>query len=248
MMRLLPFAFFLSFLCLISCSTTSDPTEKYKGFTAEQLFHKAEVALADGSYSTAIQSYEALDALYPFNAYSEQALLGSIYAYSQSGDNASSAAAAQRFIHLYPASKHLDYAYYMKGVSEMLQDRTWTQRYFPIDLATRDPGSARQAYIDFAELIQLFPQSIYAPHAQQRMIYLRNRFAQAELDVARFYLKRHAYVAAVNRGTYIVKHYDGTPAVKSALEIMVKAYRAMGENAEADRIWHVLQFNYPVAS
>ena len=192
-----------------------------------------------------MRRYEALDALYPFSQYSEQALLDSIYAYYQTGDYALTAATAKRFIHAYPADPHLDYACYMKGLAEMLEDRSWAQRYLPIDVSTRDPGMARQAYSTFFTLVQQFPNSAYAPYARQRMIYLRNMFAASELHVAQYYFVRHAWVASANRASDIVEYYANTPSLKPALIIMVKSYRALGQEEEANKALKVLELNFP---
>src|SRR5690349_19513289 len=113
-------------LILTGCSSvTVSPTDTYKGQTAEQIFRGGEIALTKKEYNSATSHFEALDSLYPFSAYAEQALLDSIYAYYKSGDNTSAAASAERFIRLYPRSAKVDYAYYMKGVANFEQDRGW---------------------------------------------------------------------------------------------------------------------------
>ncbi|MDX2164677.1 MAG: outer membrane protein assembly factor BamD [Gammaproteobacteria bacterium] len=214
---------------LSACSTTKDPEILYKGQSAHQIYTGAEQNLAARKYDSAISHYEGLDALYPFSQYSEQAMLDSIYAYYQSGDYATAAATAARFTHVYPANQHVDYAYYMKGVAEMIQDRPFSQRYLPMDLSMRDLVSPKKAYADFAILTQKFPNSIYAPDARQRMVYLRNLFAQRQVEIAQFYFVRHAYVASANRANVVLTQYKGTPAEKQALEIVQQSYQALGK-------------------
>ncbi len=230
---------------LAACSTTTDPAEKFKNQSAEQIYQGGEVALAKGHESDAIQHFEALDALYPFGNNAEQAQLDLMYAYYHSGDNASAAAAAERFIRLYPRSPHADYAYYVKGLADFDQDRGWFQRFVPTDVSERDPGTARQAFDDFNALLRIYPDSVYAPDARQRMIYLRNLFAGHELHVARYYYQRKAYVAAANRANYIVQHYNGTPQVENALGLMVRCYQKLGLQTSAQQALAVLQLNYP---
>ncbi len=230
---------------LAACSSTTDPAEKFKNLSAEQIYQGGEVALAKGHESEAIQHFEGLDALYPFSVNSEQAQLDLMYAYYKSGDNASAAAAAERFIRFYPRSAHVDYAYYVKGLANFDQDRGWFQRYLPTDLSQRDPGTSRQAFDDFSTLLRLFPTSVYAPDARQRMIYLRNLFAAHELHIAQYYYKRAAYVAAANRANFVVQHYDGTPQVEEALGVMVRSYRKLGLQTPAQQALAVLQLNYP---
>lgn len=230
---------------LVACSTTNDPTEKFKNKSAEQIYQGGEAALAKGHTNDAIEHFEALDALYPFGSNAEQAQLDLIYAYYQSGDDASASATAERFIRLYPRSVHADYAYYMKGLADFDQDRGWFQRYLPTDLSQRDPGTMRQAFDDFNTLLRIYPDSVYAPDARQRMIYLRNLFAKHDLHIAQYYYQRTAYVAAANRANDIVQHFDGTPQVESALGIMVRSYRKLDLQIPAQQALSVLQANYP---
>jgi outer membrane protein assembly factor BamD len=238
-------AFILGCLLLNSCVSTKDPAEAFKGQSAEQIFRGGEQQLAKGNYTTAAKHFEGLDALYPFSEFSEQAMLDSIDAYYQSGDYASATAAAARYIHVYPANPHVDYAWYMKGVSEMVQDRSWPQRYLPIDVALRDPGVAAKAFDDFTTLTQQFPNSAYVPDARKRMVYLRNMFAQKELEIADFYYQKKAYVASANRAAGVLKHYSGSPATEGALVLMIKSYKALGQTEEANKALQTLKLNFP---
>lgn len=229
---------------LVGCSASYDD-DYFKKMTAKQIFNGAEEALADEDYSKAIHYYEALDSMYPFSDYSEQGLLDAIYAYYENGDVALSAATADRFIHLYPRGQHVDYAYYMKGLADFDQTRGTLSKVLPLDVSYRDPGTQLQAYSDFAILVQRYPDSPYTPDANQRMIFLRNMFAQSELNIATFYMKRKMYAAAANRSSYIVENYPQAPQTKKALVILIKADRAMGLHQAADDALQVLQTSYP---
>lgn len=233
-------------IAISACSAAAtDPAVIYKNQSEDQLFRNGEISLAKHAYSTAVKQFEGLDALYPFGPHDEQAELDLIYAYYQNYDTASCAAAAERFIRLYPRSDHVDYAYYMKGLADFYQDRGWIQRFFPGDVSQRDPGTMRQGFNDFSQLVQLFPNSAYAPDARQRMVYLRNQFANYELHIANYYLARGAYVAAANRASYIIEHYSGTQQVEPALGVMVTSYRAMNLTDLANQTLQILQLNYP---
>lgn len=234
---------------LVGCTTvTTSPAESFKGQSAQQIFSGGEEALAKGHYSKAVQHFEALDVLYPFEQNAEQAMLDSIYAYYKAGDNASAIATADRFLHLYPRNPHADYVYYMKGLANYEQDKSWFLRYLPVDWSERDLGSARQAFKDFSELVRLYPSSRYAADARQRMVHLRNILARSEMNVATYYMQREAYVAAANRANYIVQHYQQTPSVQEALVVMVKAYRKLGLPERANEAMRVLELNYPNSS
>ncbi|WP_245756782.1 outer membrane protein assembly factor BamD [Candidatus Rickettsiella isopodorum] len=248
-MKIFKFILVSFILAMLSAcaSHSNDPFIAFKGQTVNQIYQNAKESLLDRNFSQAIKSYEALDVLYPFNRYAEKAQLELIYAYYKDGDAPSAKAAAERFIHLYPHSQHIDYAYYMQAMADMDQDRGWYLRYVPIDLSLRDPGTMRLGYQEFAELIRLFPDSRYVPDARQRMIYLRNLFASYELHIADYYFHRKAYVAAANRANEIIQRYQGAPEVKKALIIMIKSYRILGLEGLASQSLAVFRLNYPDA-
>lgn len=250
-MKLFNFVFFIGLVAalLSACATKSnDPLIAFQEQSVGQIYQTAKEALASRNYAHAIKAYEALDVIYPFNRYSERAQLELIYSYFQNGDSPAAKAAAERFIHLYPNSASIDYAYYMRALADMDQDRGWYLRYIPIDLSMRDPGTMRLAYREFAQLIDRYPQSRYVVDARQRMIYLRNLFASYDLHIADYYFRKKAYVAAANRANEIVQRYQGAPEVKKALIIMIKSYRALGLEDLANQSLAVFKLNFPNSS
>ena len=235
----------LLFCLLTACANVTDPSEAYKNESAEQIFEHGEKAMRDKSYKEAIRRFEALDVQYPFGRNTEVAQLQLIYAYHMVGDYALAEAAADRFIHAHPTNPHVDYAYYMRGLSNYFQNLGVFERIFAVDLATRDLTQIRKSYQDFSTLVNRFPESRYAPAAHQYMKYLRNMMANHELQVAQYYYKRGAYVAAANRATNVVRHYQGAPVVPDALVIMVRSYRALHLTQNEQEAMTVLQYNYP---
>ncbi len=236
----------LAVLFLAACSEdVKTPADIYKGQSAETIFNGGEASLAKGSYQDAVDRFEGLDALYPFSPYEEQSQLNIIYAYYKTNDYAMSAAAADRFIHLYPRSPHVDYAYYMKGIANTTVNRGLGSGIVNLDISTRDLGSAKEAFNDFNQLVVGYPDSPYTPAARSRMIYLRNTLARSELNIAQFYYDRRAYVAAANRANDVVKDYQQAPAVIPALALMVKSYRQLDLEEPANKALQVLAYNYP---
>lgn len=219
-----------------------DPT---KDWSASKLYSEAKAALDGGDYETAIKYYESLEARYPFGRYAQQAILEEAYAYYKYDEPDSAITAADRFIKTYPQHPNVDYAYYLKGLANFNRNMGLVERYLPQDPAQRDPGSMRQSFNDFAELVKRFPNSKYAEDARQRMIYLRNNLAQYEVHVANHYIRRGAYVAAANRAQYVVEHYQQTPAVADALAILAESYTNMGIQELAADTLRVLELNYP---
>lgn len=232
----------MSLLLIAGCA--SDPEEDPES-TEQQYYESAQSSLRSGNYQTAVTKLQNLEARFPFGRYAEQAQLEIIYAYFKSAQPESARAAADRFIRLHPQHPNIDYAYYLRGMASFEEDQNFLERFLPLDPATRDPGAARDSFNDFAELIRRYPDSRYAPDAQKRMIYLRNLMAAYELNVARYYIKRGAYVAAANRGRYVFEKYQGTPSVPDALAIMVEAYTDMEMPDLAGEALMVLVENYP---
>jgi outer membrane protein assembly factor BamD len=219
----------------------SDP-EKW---SQEKLYKEAKAALADRGWQKAVQYYEKLQARHPFGAHAQQAQLDLAYAYYKEEEPVSAVAACDRFIKLNPNHPHVDYAYYLKGLANFSQGKGLAERFLPVDASQRDQAAAMTSFEDFEELTKRFPQSEYVTDAQKRMMYLRNILAQHEVHVARYYMRRGAFVAAANRARYVVENYGRSPAVPDALVIMAKAYRILELNELSEDALRVLQTNFP---
>ena len=231
------------FLLLAACS--SDETDPTLEESELVLYKGAQTTLRSGNYTIAIERLRALESRFPFGRYAEQAQLEIIYAYYKSYQTEEARVAADRFIRLHPRHPNVDYAYYLKGLAAFEADQSFLEKILPLDPSKKDPGAARDSFNDFSLLIERFPQSKYAPDAQQRMIYLRNLLARYEVNIGQYYLKREAFVAAANRGRYVFENYQGTPAVPDALAVMVEAYLRLEMNEQADNTLKVLVANYP---
>lgn len=211
----------------------------------ETYYQNARKAMNSGNFNEAEQNLDSLETYYPFGRYAEQAQLDLIYARYQNLDLEGSRAAADRFIRLNPQSDHLDYALYMRGLASYNLDIGLAARYFPIDVAARNPGEQLQAFRDFSQLLTRFPESAYAPDARQRMIAVRNRMAELELHAARYYIKREAYVAANNRARYVVENYPSSPSVEEALMILADTFRFLELKKGASDAIAMLRKNFP---
>jgi outer membrane protein assembly factor BamD len=210
-----------------------------------ELYQQAQADLDNSSYTSATNKLKALESRYPFGRYADQAQLELIYANYKNGEPEAAKSAAERFIRLHPQHPNVDYAYYLKGLTSFDQDVGLLARFLPLDMTKRDPGAARDSYNEFAQLTARYPNSRYAPDAKQRMIYLRNLLAAYEIHVADYYLTRQAYVAAANRGRYVVENFQETPSVGDGLAVMVESYQRMHLDELAATSLEVLKLNYP---
>ncbi len=227
-------------LLLVGCASTGEET-----LPEEQYYQQARSAMNAGNFESAQQNLEALETYYPFGRYAEQAQLDLIYARYQNMDLQGARSAADRFLRLNPQSENADYALYMRGIASYYMDLGLAARYFPIEVDGRDPGEQRQAFEDFTQLVNRYPDSQYAADARQRMIAIRNRLAGKELVAADYYIKRQAYVAALNRARTVVEDYNRTPAVEEALVIMAEMYARLGLNEDSRDAARVLADNFP---
>jgi outer membrane protein assembly factor BamD len=232
-------------LCMIllttaGCRTHRDVTKS----SPELLYKKAHQALKAYDFQSAIKQYEQLTARFPFTDQSRQARLDLIYAYYRAGEGESATDAAETFIRENPTHPRVDYAYYVKGLVDFERTPNALEHLFRVDLTQRPPSTARKAFSAFRTVVEQYPKSEYAHDSLQRMLYLRNRLADYEVHVARYYLKRGAYIAAAQRAKGCVENFDGAPAVKEALAIMVQAYDHLNLKPLADNARNVYALNY----
>ncbi len=224
------------------CSMFGDKKDQTEGWSEDRLYGQAKSSLDSGNYEKAVEYYEKLQTRYPFGAHSQ---LDLAYAYYKQDDQPSAAAACDRYIKLYPGSAGVDYAYYLKGLANFNQGKGLADRFLPTDSAQRDQGAAVQSFQDFTDLLKNFPNTKYGDDAKQRMIYLRNILAQHEVDIAQYYMRRGAYVAAANRARYVVQNYQQSTAMPQALTVMAKAYKVLNLPKLSDDALRVLQLNFP---
>lgn len=219
--------------------------DETRGWTAQKLYAEARQELSDRNWENAIKHYERIESRYPFGRFAQQAMIEVAYAHWKNEDIASALASIDRFVKLHPNHPSADYMYYLRGLINFNDDLGIMGFFSGQDLSERDPKAATDAFSAFKELVTRFPQSKYTPDAIQRMNYLVNALASHEVHVARYYMKRKAYVAAVNRTQYALKTYPGAPANEEGLVIMVKAYEAMGMTALRDDAERVMKKNFP---
>ena len=211
----------------------------------EVIYARAQKAIRSSSYAEAVKQLEALQSRFPFSEPARQAQLDLIYAYYKNRQTDPAIDAADTFIRENPTNPRVDYAYYMKGLVYFERQSNWLERRFNVDLSQRPPINAKKSFDSFQQLIEKFPHSLYVGDAKQRMIYLRNRLADFELHVALYYMRRGAYVGAINRAKFCVENYDGAPAVKGSMKVLVDAYRDLKMTdlqGDAERVY---ADNYP---
>jgi outer membrane protein assembly factor BamD len=227
-----------------ACGWFKDVDET-KDWSASKLYSEAKQNLSDRNYDQAVKYYQKLEARYPYGRYAQQAQIEIAYAHYKQGEPALAVAAADRFIKLHPNHPNVDYVYYLKGLANFNEDLGILGLVSNQDMTERDPKAAAEAFDAFKELVNRFPDSKYTPDALARMKYLVNALAAHEVHVARYYLKRGAYVASVNRAQNALKTYPPAPANEEGLVILVKAYDALGMTDLRDDAERVMLKTFP---
>jgi len=235
----------LAVLALAACSGNDELPEIAADAGEQQMYQEAQRHLNNRNFDLAVRTLQLLESRYPFGKYAEQAQLELIYAHYGAYEHEAAVEAADRFIRLHPQHPNVDYAYYMKGLSAYTGNEDVFARFLPTDKTKRDTSHAKEAFAEFAQLVSRFPDSPYAADAKSRMVYLRNLLARHEINVANYYFRRGAYLAAANRGRYVVENFQRTPAVADGLAVMAQGYLLLGMEDLARDAIDTLAMNYP---
>ena len=231
---------FFSILVLMGCASN----EKEDAEPPEvQLYRLAQDRINAQNYLGAVDSLVRIERFYPFGVYAEQARADLIYAHYMSGDYDQAYAASEKFIRLYPRNTNVDYAYFMKGMTGYYADEGLLGNLFSLSLAKRDISGAMQSYADLTEFLIRYPESEYIDAARERLIFLRNLIASSELDGAEYYIKRGAYLAALNRANYVLKNIPNSTETQRALDIMKKSFIELGYEEYAEKVSSVEALN-----
>ncbi len=238
----LPLLVMLVLTMAIATGCNRETREDDRG--AEELYAEAQRALNARSYDRAIENYRQLTIRFPFGRHAEQSQLDMAFAMYRVGQSERALTTLDRFIRTYPTHPNVDYAWYLKGLVHYEDAMGFLRRLFPGQVVDRDQQSARNAFADFRELIQRYPQSRYVADARQRMVFLRNVMADYEIEVGEYYFRRAAYIAALDRAKYVIENYPGAPANVDALKLIERSYDRLELDSLAQDVGQVLEYNY----
>jgi outer membrane protein assembly factor BamD len=229
---------------LSSCgSTPKEDTSTQQ--SVDKLYAEAKDDMSSGGYDRAIKSLERVEGRAAGTLLAQQAQIDLAYSYWKTGERAQALSTLDRFIRLNPSSPALDYALYLRGLVNFNDDLGLFGNLSRQDLSERDQQASRDAYQSFKQLTDQFPQSRYAADARTRMDYIVNALAAYEVHVARYYYRRGAYVAAVNRAQQALLEFQRAPAIEEALFIMARSYDRLGLESLRDDADRVLRQNFP---
>ncbi|MDI9330000.1 MAG: outer membrane protein assembly factor BamD [Alphaproteobacteria bacterium] len=230
-------------LLMSACATTEkDPTT---GWSVDKIYAEAREEMSNLQFEKAATLFEKLEGRAAGTPLAQQAQLEKAYAYYKNKDTALAVSILDRYIKIHPSSPALDYALYLKGVVNFNEEVGFLELFSKQDMSDRDQKAAKESFEAFKELVTRFPDSKYSEDARLRMAYMVDTLARSEVNVARYYHKRGAYVAAVNRLQVAIQDYQGTATVKDALELLADCYDKMGLVQLRDDTRRVLLTNFP---
>ena len=235
----------LVIVALLIVSTGCSSDGKVIEQPEQQYYEIAQSRMKASNYFSAIEALEMIVTRYPFGRYAEQAQSELIYAHYMNGDDEASYSAAETFIRMHPRHPNIDYAYFMRGITNYTRDKSFFARLFQNTLQRRDISGAKQSFAELTEFLMRFPESQYAPYANQRLIYLRNMIAKHELTAADYYLRREAYIAALRRAKYVLEHIPNSSEDLRALNILRVAYENLGYLDLLEDVEKTIMINYP---
>ena len=213
-------------ICLAGCGSNED-LNAYQGLSAAQIYSLSQENIAKNDYKVAIEDLEALEARYPYGSYAIQGQLALIESYYKNEKYVAALASVDRFIRMNPRHPLVVRALYLKGLVLYKQAFTFAYKHFPLDRSIRDPRVIQQAFNTFQTIVKKYSQSKYIAESRQKMHDLHNMLGNHELHVAKYYMKRKAYIAVVNRAQGILHNFKNTPALKPALELLMQAYNEL---------------------
>ena len=222
-----------------SCSPKSENvTTKVKGDNLEQqmieAYEEGVAALEKGDVIFAAKKFNEAELLFPQSDWAPKASLMAAYAYWTQGYYSNSIEELKRFLRLYPKYKNLDYAYYLIAMNY----------YDSIVDEKKDLRPLNQAKKFFLKLRTEYPKSDYALDAKYKLELIQDILAAKEIYIARHYIKKEKWAAAINRLKTVVTEYDTTVYIEEALHRLVEVYYIIGLENEASKYAQVLGYNY----
>jgi outer membrane protein assembly factor BamD len=237
---------FISSIFLAGCFIFGEPEEfdETVGQSPEWIYQRAEFFTDQRDFRKTIEFLEKLVKRYPDHKFIPSARLNLAYAYFKFGQKELSTSAVNQFIILYPSHPLMDYAYYLKGLN-LYTERDIINKLTFQDISDRDVSDLKKAFDAFNELVKRYPNSKYSQDATDRMTYLMNKIAEYDLHVARYYMKKKAYVAALNRAKNIYINYPQSSHVKESLAIQYIAYKELKIKDLEIATKKIIDLNYP---
>lgn len=207
----------------------------YVARDVSSLYSSAKRYQDSGDHEQAAKLFDEVERQHPYSVWARRAQLMSAFNYYLAKKYPEAISSAQRFVTIHPGNAEAPYAQYLIAMSY----------YQQIDDVTRDQSTTQQASDAFGELIRRYPDTRYAQDARLKLDLIKDHLAGKEMEVGRFYQRRHDWLASVIRFRKVVDSYQTTSHVPEALMRLTESYLELGILDEARRATAVLGANYP---
>jgi len=199
-----------------------------------EAYNEGILALESGDAQYASKKFNEAELLFPQSEWAPKSLLMSAYAYWSQQYYRNSIAELKRFIEVYPTNQNLDYAYYLLAMSY----------YESIADEKKDLRSLLESQKYFKTVLEKFPKTDYSLDAKYKLGLIQDILAAKELYIARHYIKKQKWIAAINRLKNIVNQYETTVYIEEALHRLVEIHYKIGLENEAKKYAQTLGYNY----
>lgn len=232
---------------LVGCASekVDKDFQRTKDWSVERLYNEANGELNSGNYRKAIKLYDILRSNYPYGKFDQQSYLDTAYAYYLDEEKDNALKILSEFEKKYPSHPDNDYVLYLKGLILFNEYKSFLDKLSSQDWSERDIRANNQTYEIFMQLINQYPNSQYISVAKKRVAEIVEALGGHEIAVARYYMERGAYVAAINRAKNIILDYGNTEFSEEALAIIMSAYLKLDQTKLSDDFRRILELNYP---
>jgi outer membrane protein assembly factor BamD len=217
------------FVVLAGCAAKQppfDPVSKFK--EAEEKMYKLK-------YEDARKAYQEIQEKAPDRSYDADIMLRIADTYYGEGKYSEAIVEYRAFLNFHPVHRDAAYAQFQIGMCN----------YNDMSTIDRDPGLVKTTRTEFQKLLDKYPGSAYQEEAKKYVKLCTDHLAQYELYVARFYLRKEAYRAAIGRLEGLLRNYPGSSVEKDALYDLGVAYAERGYRDEARQTFETLALKYP---
>jgi outer membrane protein assembly factor BamD len=192
----------------------------------DQVYAKAEDAFKREKWQRARTYYSHVYETYPNDPLGRRSLLRIADTFYEQGDPINLVEAQYKyrdFINRYPTSEQADYAMLRIAMTAFRQ----------MEKPDRDQQKTREALDKFNDMLRTHPNSPLKAEAEAKRQEVLDRLARHEHIVARFYVKRGSWNAAVQRLNYLIDTYPNYGDRAGAFYDLGTALARLGRGGEA---------------
>jgi len=219
---------------LVSCSNIEND-KKQAIETDVDIYKRALLLIEENDYKSALNEFENLLLNYPFSDLAVKSEITSAYSLYEDNQIQKAINKLNSFIEMNPTGELTIYAHYLLGMCYYIQT---SQK-------GRDASLSLKAINYFQIIESKYPNSKYAKDAKLKILYLKNRLAENELAVGKFYLKKNASGSAIKRFKVILEKFQNTSIIPETLYRLSEALLITGLKEEAQKSIAILNYNFP---